>query len=257
MTTRRRAARSPHDLDSLIASNALLSGLDAATIATLRQHCEAVPLHTRNVLTDPGERLSHVYFVCEGIISRVGLTSEGRTLELACTGPEGAAGVLDVVGLHPSPYRLIVQLDGVALRVPMAAMVRLVAAQPALVHALCSYASVVVAQLAQSAVCARYHTSRQRLARWLLTAAQRASVTTIPWSHEWITEMVGGTRSAVSMAASRLRADGAIDYTRRAVTIRNLNRLRAESCECAAVVEDAVREFVQRHRRRADRGRRR
>ena len=255
MSTRRH--RDGFDIDTLIQRNALLSALGDDVIARLRPVLEPVPLKIRTVLAEPGERLSHVYFVCSGIISRVGQTSEGRTLELACTGPEGAAGVLDVVGLHSSPYRLIVQLEGTALRTSMAEMVRLLDAEPTLIHSICSYASVVIAQLGQSAVCARYHTSRQRLARWLVTAADRAGVSTIPWSHEWITEMVGGTRSAVSTAASELRAEGAIAYTRRTVSIVDRTRLRDAACECAKVVDAAVREFVECHRMRAERSRRR
>ena len=101
--------RGPRDLATHIDRNTLLAALDDSALTAIGDGLEPVTLPTRAVLAEPGERLSHIYFVCEGIISRVGLTSERRTLELACTGREGAAGVLDVIGSHSSPYRLIVQ----------------------------------------------------------------------------------------------------------------------------------------------------
>jgi CRP-like cAMP-binding protein len=114
---------------------------------------------------------------------------------------------------------------------------------PVLIHRISAYATVLVAQLAQSAVCARFHTAQQRLCRWLVTAADRAEVSHLPWSHEWIAEMVGGPRSAVSQAASTLRRLGLVDYGRRGIVIRDVTGLRARACECLGIVEDAIQQF--------------
>ena len=88
-------------------------------------------------------------------------------------------------------------------------------------------------QLAQSAVCNRFHTAEQRLARWLLLTAERAETQQLELTHEYIAQMVGAPRSAVSAAASALRKDRAIDYRRGVVTIRNEKRLRKAACECS------------------------
>lgn len=225
-------------------SNQLLAGLDTGLAERLREHVEPVHIPARAVLVEHAEPLPHVYFITSGIVSRIGLTRRGRSLELACTGREGAAGVLDVLGLRRMPYRIIAQLPTDALRIRADRFRRHVHESPVLLERVAAYSSVVVIQLVQSALCARFHTSRQRLCRWLATAAGRADATRLPWSHEWIAEMVGGPRSAVSQAAASLRDQGFIEYGRKGVAIRDLRRLRAESCECLHITERAIQEFA-------------
>ena len=101
---------------------------------------------------------------------------------------------------------------------------------------LMNYSQRVMHQLAQSAVCNRFHTSVQRLARWLLLTAERAETTRFELTHELLAQMVGAPRSAVSLAASTLRDKGIIDYRRGVLTIRNTARLHKVACECFDVV---------------------
>ena len=142
------------------------------------------------------------------------------------------------------PYRIIAQLPTEALRISAATFRRQVHGSPVLIERMAAYSGVVVTQLAQSALCARFHTARQRLCRLLATAAGRADASRIPWSHEWIAEMVGGPRSAVSQAAASLRDQGVIGYGRPGVVISDLRGLRRESCECLHVTERAIQEFA-------------
>ena len=97
---------------------------------------------------------------------------------------------------------------------------------------LLDYAHQMIAQVAQSAVCNRFHNARQRLARWLLMTADRAETNELPLTHEFISCMVGGPRSAVTEAASDLRQSGSIDYRRGLITICSHESLRAQACEC-------------------------
>ena len=52
-----------------------------------------------------------------GIVSLVGSTSGGNSVEVAIVGREGIAGAADVLGGRPLPYRLMVQLPGLAYRI--------------------------------------------------------------------------------------------------------------------------------------------
>jgi CRP-like cAMP-binding protein len=225
-------------------ANRLLAGLDAALVERLTKDLEPVHIPARASLVEHAEELSHVYFITSGIVSRIGVTSTGRSLELACTGVEGAVGVLGALGLRKMPYRIIAQLPSEALRIPAAAFRRHALGAPPLVERVAAYGSVVITQLAQSAICGRFHTSSQRLCRWLVTAAARAEVSRLPWSHEWIAEMVGGPRSAVSQAAAALRDEGLVEYSRRGVVIRDLRGLRKKACECLGIVEGAIAAFA-------------
>jgi hypothetical protein len=70
------------------------------------------------------------------------------------------------------------------------------------------------------------------LARWLLMTADRAGTNELPLTHEFISSMVGGPRSAVTEAAAELRQSGSIDYRRGLITVCSHERLRAQACEC-------------------------
>jgi hypothetical protein len=98
------------------------------------------------------------------------------------------------------------------------------------------YSQHIVHQLAQSALCNRFHTSVQRLARWLLLTAERAEATQLELTHEFMAQMVGAPRSAVSGAAATLRSKRAIEYRRGVVTIRSIEKLEKIACECFKAV---------------------
>lgn len=226
------------------AANALLALLDERHLRLLSPFLHPVRLSTRQVLLEPSESMSFIYFLTSGIVSRLGSTSDGRGLELACTGREGVVGAMHALGVHCIPYRLVVQIAGTALRIEADVLRRHALEHEALRRALNGYACVLHTQLAQAGICARFHTSRQRLARWLLTACDRADTTSVEWSHQWVAEMVGGTRSAVSTAAAALRRRRIIDYRRRGIVVRDPERLALEACECVHIVRDAISRFL-------------
>jgi CRP-like cAMP-binding protein len=230
-------------MENIPESNQLLAALDDTVLARLRPDLEPVDIAAREVIAEQAESPSHVYFITSGIVSRVAVTRTGRSLELACTGAEGAAGVFDVLGLPVMSHRIIAQLPTTALRIPAAAFRQHVHETPVLVERVAAYTTVVITQFVQAAICARFHTSTQRLCRWLVTATSRAGVVHLPWSHEWIAEMVGGPRSAVSHAAAALRDAGLIEYKRNGVVVRNVRGLRRQSCECLGIVERTIEQF--------------
>ena len=102
----------------------------------------------------------------------------------------------------------------------------------ALHELLMEYSQRLMHQLAQSALCNRFHTGVQRLSRWLLVTADRAETSRFELTHEFVARMVGAPRSVVSEAAAALRSKGIIDYRRGVLTIRQPKRLQRMACEC-------------------------
>jgi CRP-like cAMP-binding protein len=80
------------------------------------------------------------------------------------------------------------------------------------------------------------HSYEQRLARWLLICCDRAQTTHLEMAQEFVSEMLGSTRSTVSIAAGRLKAKGLIDYRRGSIQILDPVGLERETCECYRVV---------------------
>jgi CRP-like cAMP-binding protein len=200
--------------------------------AEISQDLEPVALERSAVLGPARLHSEWVYFVEAGIVSLVATTRAGSSVEVALVGREGAAGIADALGQRPLPYQLIVQMPGFAHRAPKGLIRHHVMACTTLHGLLMDYSQHIVHQLAQSALCNRFHTSVQRLARWLLLTSERAEATQLELTHEFMAQMVGAPRSAVSEAAAALRTKRIIEYRRGVVTIRSIGKLEKIACEC-------------------------
>jgi CRP-like cAMP-binding protein len=213
-----------------------LAGSDPEVYAQLAAEMEPVPLERGVVLGAPRARAESVYFVESGIVSLVAVTRGGNSVEVAIVGREGVAGIADALGEYPLPYRLVVQSPGLAYRVPVRVIRDHILSCSALHQLLMAYSQFVMHQLAQSAVCNRFHSSVQRLARWLLLTSSRAETNRLVATHESVAQMVGAPRSAVTQSAAVLRRRGVIDYRRGVFTIKSTRRLEAMACECVEAI---------------------
>jgi CRP-like cAMP-binding protein len=197
---------------------------------------ERVPLTQGDALIRVGEQTTHAYFPVEGVISLVGGTTGGDTVEVAAVGREGVAGAFGVLGNRPSPYNLIVQVPGTAMRVHRSVLADVVERSQPMRDRTWTFFHGLVAEITQSAVCNRYHMGDRRLARWLLTIADRAQSATIPITHEFAALMIGGVRPRVTTMMHRLRRAGSIRYGRGEVTIVNRQALEDAACNCYALI---------------------
>ena len=228
-----------------VTANRILNGLNARELALIRPYLVEVPLEFGSVIAEPGHPAEFVYFPTDSALSIVGTTEQGGTVEVATVGPEGVAGVSALLGRNHLPFRIVAQVAGHAWRSPTEAVTRHLKECGELHERLLAYSGTMIFQMGQSAICNRFHNAKQRLARWLLLTMDRAGARDLPLTHEFISSMVGGPRSAITEAASALREAGAIDYRRGLVSVADQERLQREACECYA----AVRPLVNGHPR--------
>jgi hypothetical protein len=64
------------------------------------------------------------------------------------------------------------------------------------------YADVQLAQLQQTAACNALHEAPARLCRWLLQTSDKIASDTIPFTHEFLADMLAVRRSTISQIAS-------------------------------------------------------
>jgi CRP-like cAMP-binding protein len=193
---------------------------------------EVVELLLGDQLVELGSMMTRAYFPISGVISLLSSTPAGDTVEVAAIGREGVAASPFVAGLAPSPFHLVVQVEGTALRIDHRRLVAYLDEQPDMRERLLRFLHTLIGQISQSAVCNRFHTTRQRLARWLLFVADRAQRDTVPMTHEVAALMVGGTRPRVTAAIQGLRRRGFIQYRRGEVSILDREGLAHVSCDC-------------------------
>jgi CRP-like cAMP-binding protein len=209
-----------------------LANADAAVFSRLMAEAEPHPLHRGELLGTPRAATDFIYFVECGVVSVVASTRSGNSLEVALVGREGVAGIADALGTQALPYGLVVQLPGLAYRVSTGIIREHIQSCSTLHELLMDYSQGMMHQLAQSAVCNRFHTSVQRLSRWLLLTAERSQTNRFELTHEFVSQMVGAPRPVVSQSLSTLRYLGAIDYRRGVLTVLDARKLHKYSCEC-------------------------
>lgn len=220
------------DSKPVFAGNRLLAALPGSDRQRLIAQCEPVELVFAKVLTEPGQQIRHVYFPTQSFISLTTAVERHECLEVGLIGNEGMFGMSLVMGVNVSPLHALVQGGGMALRMTASVFRRELKQCAALRRLLNRYLYVVMAQLAQSAACTRFHVLEMRAARWLLMTQDRAQADEFHITQEFLAHMLGVRRVGVTKAARHLQEHELICYRRGNVTIVNRAGLEAASCVC-------------------------
>jgi CRP-like cAMP-binding protein len=213
-------------------ANQLLASLPRRSQSAFLASCEQVDLRFAAVVYAEGERMQHVYFPLNSVISLVTTLADGARLEVGIIGNEGMLGTSILLGVNVSPQHAVVQGGGSALRMSAATFRRHCEQDADLREVLNRYVHVLIEQLAQTAACTLYHPVEKRLARWLLMTRQRVGDDRFNLTHEFLAYMLGVRRAGVTHAALSLHVQGLIDYRRGAITLLDPSGLRKVSCAC-------------------------
>lgn len=214
--------------------NQLIARLPRRDRLRLLAICEPLELMLGEVLCEPDKPTRHVYFPTEGFISLVAMIQGSPGVEVGMVGREGMLGAQLALGIVTAPLKALVQGPGTAWRIPTAAFRRELERSPALQRSLHRYVYVLMAQLAASAGCLRFHLIGPRLARWLLMSQDRAHSDSFHVTHEFLAYMLGVRRVGVTAAAGGLQRSGLIEYHRGDLTVLDRRGLEAAACGCYA-----------------------
>lgn len=225
--------------------NQLLERLPRKDRDDILSRCEAVDLEFGTILCEPDQLCEYAYFPLTSFISQVEISNGRAPLEINLIGDEGMLGVTLMLGVDGAPLRAVVQGSGSALRMHRLPLRDEIHNSSALRDILHRYLYVMVTQLSQTTVCTHFHEIEARLVRWLLLTHDRAHADHFHLTHQFLANMLGVQRSAITIAAGALQRRKLIRYTRGEIHILDRPGLEAASCECyRAVVEDYTRQFA-------------
>jgi CRP-like cAMP-binding protein len=228
---------SPSAEPGAIAGNRILLGLPPHARARLRQALQPVTFGLGDVVHEAGSRIEYVYFPTTCVVSSLYTTEDGATAEMSLAGNDGIVGVSSFLGGNSSPHRSVAVVGGEAFRMKARALREEFASDAFLQSLLLRYTQALIMQISQTAVCNRLHIVEQRLCRWLLMCHDRVDADELQMTQEFISNMLGGRRETVTVAAGRLQDAGLIRYARGHIAILDRAGLEATVCECYTNVE--------------------
>lgn len=222
----------------------MLAAVNRADYARLQPHLKTISLAQGQVLIRPGRRGEQVYFPDEGFGSLLMVMKNAPAVEITAIGTEGAIGLPLLLHDEIGAIRAVVQMPGRATVVDVAALQRAIEESAALRALFGAYVRAFMIQAMQTIACIALHSTEQRMAKWLLTSADRSDGAGIPLTQEIFAAMLGVGRPTVSLIARKLQVVGAIRYARGHIAIENRRKLEQLACPCYRAIHRAYERLL-------------
>ena len=237
-------ASSPEDQAVKAQSNRLLGALESASLTRIEPHLESITLKLGAVVCEAGGTLKHAYFPEGSVLSLLTVLEDGSAIETANIGREGAFGLFAAMYSRVSFNRCIVQLEGGMVRCPIELLQVEFKGSEHVRNLLVSYSETLLSQVQQTVACNALHTTEARICRWLLMMHDRAEGEALPYTHEFLSHILGANRKSVTLAAQSLQSAGLITYRRGQIQVVDRAGLEKASCECYAIVRERFDAFL-------------
>lgn len=228
--------------------NKLLAALPESEFREIRPDLEPVELAVGDILWEAESRRRHIYFPTTAVICLLYESDSGASAEVGIAGRNSLVGVSTFMSEMSMSTRAVTYCGGEAFRMDSTA-VRDKFGECGDFQDICMYyTQTFIAQVSQTAICNRLHSVDQQLCRFLLHFHDHCGPeSTIHLTHEQISQALGVRRETISLAASTLQDQKAIQYTRGRIDILDRGALEASACECYRVETDHYRQVLGRY----------
>ncbi len=226
-----------HRFTSNPRQNHLLASLSDEEWKRWQPDLEAVDLPLGQVLCEPGRTPAYAVFPTTAIVSLLYMTQEGASSEIAVVGNDGVVGLSLFLGGNATPSQAVVQSAGQGYRLRAQVAKNEVNRPGPVFTMLLRYSQALIAQVAQTAMCNRYHSIDQQLCRRLLLGLDRLPSDELVMTQELVATLLGVRREGVTAAALKLQQAGVIRYSRGHIFVLDRKRLEQRTCECYAVAK--------------------
>jgi CRP-like cAMP-binding protein len=225
--------------------NALLAQLPEEEYDALAKFLSPVELPLGMQLSEPNRPVDYVYFLNSGLISTDALTVKGESVEVGVIGREGFSGLPALLGQPQMSHSVLIQGIGEGMRIRSSIVRNEFLKGGVLQQMVHAFTYLQMVQVAQSVLCNRMHEVDARLARWLLTSADRMESESLNLTQEFLAQMLGVQRSTVTVAAGGLQRAGMIGYSRGKINIIDRDALTKVACECYGIVSASYKNLLE------------
>jgi CRP-like cAMP-binding protein len=213
--------------------NRLLHSLRPEEQSLLARQIKHVELLRGTVLESIGEMTEKVHFPHNGALSSLLQTmQDGTSVEVAAVGSEGVVGSMAALGSGMALTQVVVQMSGMFARIAMGPFRAAVQERSDLRDRMIRYNEFLVAQMQQSIGCNALHDVESRLCRWLLQTQDRMDSNVLPFTQEFVGQMLGVRRTTITLVARMLQSADMIRCGRAKIEILDRGALQRAACEC-------------------------
>lgn len=240
--------RNNHAVQELLSRprNLILARLPDVEYEALAKFLTPVDLPLGTQLSEPNKPIDFVYFLNSGLISIDALTKKGESVEVGLIGREGFAGLPALLDQPQMSHSVLMQGIGDGLRIRSSIVRDLFLKGGVFQRLVHSFAYLQLVQMTQSVLCNRMHEVDERLARWLLSSADRMESESLNLTQEFLAQMLGVQRSTVTVAAGDLQRAGVIGYSRGKINILDRPALIGKACECYSIVTSSYDRIISK-----------
>lgn len=189
----------------LALANRILSHISKDDFALLSPGLSPIELPLRKPLEVPNRNIEHVYFPTRGFASVVAKVP-GGSIEVGLIGSESMSGLAVIMGAGRTQNSTYMQSAGSGYRVTASHLRHCMEVSPTLHLRLLRFGHAFLMQVAQTAAVNARHKLEERLARWLLMAADRTDGNELHLTHEFLAIMLGVRRAGVTIALGFLES---------------------------------------------------
>ncbi len=226
------------------AANRILALLPPHEAERIFPYMEPIEIQLGDVIDQPGKPIQYLYFPLRAAISITDIRDEHHTVEVTITGTEGCSGASIVQGSDQAVCMALVQIGGPAVRLSASALKSELSHLPYLHGALQRYNGLLLRHAVVSVGCNRFHSNRERLARWLKAHWDRTGLETFPFTMEFLAAQVGLDRDTVSEIVGELSQEGIVVKAHRTIRITNHDGLTAACCKCFSLCREATGQYA-------------
>jgi CRP-like cAMP-binding protein len=219
-------------------TTSLLAALPKGSRERLFAKTQQVSLSVNDILYQTGDAITAVYFPLTCVISMMTEMRNGETIEIATVGNEGVIGIPAYLGIDLAMARGVTQVSGEARRMSVEDFKRAVRNDDDLDTILGRYTYALLMQIARSGGCNSLHSVEERYARWLLMMHDRTNADVFAFTQEFLSRMLGVSRSRVNIVTGGLKKSGWLKHSRNQITVLDWKGLEASSCDCYRFIKE-------------------